>query len=60
MFISFLILVIVAILSISVSELAKTYEFLTVVVSYTNIALYGALVLFLIFAVISIIKAIKK
>ena len=60
MFISFLILVIVAILGITVTELAKTYEFLAVVVPYCNYALWGALALFLIFSIISIVKAIKK
>lgn len=60
MFVSFLILVIVAILGLSITELSKTYEFLVSWVSYCNIAMWVALGLFLVFAVIGIIKYIKK
>ena len=60
MFVSFLILVICAILRLSIGELAKTYDFLASWVLYTNWALYGALALFLVFVVVGIIKAIKK
>lgn len=60
MFVSFLILIIAGILTLSVSELAKTYEFLLAWVLYTKWALVIAVILFLTFTVISVIKAIKK
>ncbi len=60
MFVSFLILIIAGILTLSVSELAKTYEFLLAWVPYTKWALIIAVILFLTFTAISIIKAIKK
>ena len=60
MFISFLILIIVAIVGISITELANTYEFLAVAIPYCNYALYGAIGLFVLFVIISIVKEIKK
>ncbi len=60
MFVSFLIVVIVAIIGVTVGELSATYDFLLPYVEFLNYALYGAIAIFLVFTVISIIKAIKK
>lgn len=60
MFISFLILVIVGILTISITELSTRFDFLLSWVPYCKTALIIAFVLFLIFVVIAVIKAIKK
>lgn len=60
MFVSFLILVIVAILRVSVVELASKWEFFITLIPYVDIALWVALALFVVFVVIDIIKAFKK
>ncbi|MBQ9782385.1 MAG: hypothetical protein IJW26_04295 [Clostridia bacterium] len=60
MFVSFLILVIVAILRVSVVELATKWEFFITLIPYVDIALWVALALFVVFVVIDIIKAFKK
>ena len=60
MFISFLILVIVGILTISITELSTRFEFLLSWVPYCRYALIGAFVLFAIFVLIGIFKAVKK
>ena len=60
MFVSFLILVIVGILTISITELSTRWDFLISWVPYCRTALLVAVVIFLIFVVVSIIKAIKK
>ncbi len=60
MFVSFLILVIVAILRVSVVELAAKWEFFITLIPYLDISLWVALALFVVFVVIDIIKAFKK
>ena len=60
MFISFLILVIVGILTISITELSTRFDFLLSWIPYCHYAFIGASVIFLIFVVIALIKAIKK
>ena len=60
MFISFLMLVIVAILVVVVTKLSTTYQFLVPYITYCNWALWGALALFLIFTVVGLIKYIRK
>ena len=60
MFVSFLILVIVSILVVSITKLSTLYEFLVPYVSYCNIALWVALALFILFTVIGLIKYIFK
>lgn len=57
---SFIILVIVLILRIGIEELALTYDFLLSWVQYFDYALLGTAVIFVIFVVIYIVKAIKK
>lgn len=59
MFLSFLILVIVAILYLSIKKLSTIYQFLIPYVTYCNWALWGVLALFLLFAIIGLIKYIK-
>ena len=60
MFVSFLILVIVAILRVSVVELASKWEFFITLIPYVDIALWVALSLLVVFVVIDIIKAFNK
>ena len=60
MFISFLILVIVGILTISVIELSARFDFLLSWVPYFNTFLTVAVIIFMIFVVIAMIKAIRK
>ena len=60
MFISFLILVIVGILTISITELSTRFDFLVSWLPYCNYALIVTVVIFLIFVGISVVKAIKK
>ncbi len=60
MFPAFLILVIVAILKISIIELANKWDFFVTLIPYVDIALFVALGLFVLFVVIAIIKEFKK
>lgn len=57
---SFIILIIALILRIGVEELALTYDFLLSWITYFDWALIGTVVIFVIFVVIYIVKAIKK
>ena len=60
MFLSFLILVIVGILTISITELSTQWDFLISWIPYCKSLLVFTVVLFLIFTLIAIIRAIKK
>ena len=60
MFISFLILIIVSILKIGITELSTRFDFLSSTLIYLNISFWFALILFLLFTLVSIIKAFKK
>ncbi len=60
MFPSFLILVIIAILRISLVELSSKWEFFFSVIPYVDFALWVALGLFVLFTIIAVIKEFKK
>ncbi len=60
MFVSFLILLIVAILRISLVELSSKWEFFFTVIPYVDTALWVAVGLFIVFTLIAVIKAFKK
>lgn len=57
---SLICLIIVVILTITVGELSVTYEFLASWVPYFRYAVIGVAVIFVIFALVKFIKAVKK